>query len=151
MREYSITNKTLAIVPFGDDKSLVYENDNCFIIDNQPKKIMEDNCKYYGSSMNGRAKGTDSLIGISYKAPIIVEEKSPIVFFPTSSPRLRKCAWISLSNIDSYYYDDTLRKSIIKFINEDSLAFSLSYNILNNQILRANRLEYIIRKRRKEK
>lgn len=151
MNEYSISRKTLAIVPFGENKSLVYEDDDCFLIDSKPNKIMEKNCIYYGSSMDGRLKGTDNLIGISYKAPIIIEESNPLVFFPTSSPRLKKCAWISLNNINTYYYDKLINKSVVKFMNDETIAFSMSYNILNNQILKANRLEYVIRNRRKEK
>ena len=101
--------------------------------------------------MNGRLKGTDSLIGITYKAPIIVEENKPLVFFPTTSPRLKKCAWISLNNIDKYYYDNNSNKSTIIFLNEDTLSFAMSYNILNNQVLKANRLEYVIRSRKEKK
>ena len=151
MKNYSISKKTLAIIPCGEKKSLVYEEDDCFLVDSKPNKIMDFNCKYYGSSMNGRIKGTDSLIGISYKAPIIVEENNPIVFFPTTSPRLKQCAWISLNNIDKYYFDKDQNKSIVQFLNEESLEFSLSYNVLNNQILKANRLDYVLRKRRGEK
>lgn len=151
MREYSINKNTLAVVPFGEKKSIVYEKDDCFLINSRPNKIMDSSCKYYGSSMNGRLKGTDTLIGISYKAPIIVEEKNSLVFFPTTSPRLKKCAWISLNNIDSYYYDEILNRSVIKFLNDEKIEFSLSYNVLNNQILKANRLEYVLRKRKENK
>ena len=151
MKEYSINKNTLAILPFGDNKSIIYEKDDCFLVNTKPNKIMDDSCRYYGSSMEGRLKGTDNLIGISYKAPIIIEENKPLVFFPTSSPRLKKCAWISLNNISKYYYDDISNKSIIKFFNEETIAFSMSYNILNNQVLKANRLEYVLRNRKTEK
>lgn len=151
LKEYSINKDTLAVIPFGDKKSIVYEKDDCFLVNSKPNKIMDASCKYYGSSMSGRLKGTDTMIGISYKAPIVVEERSPIVFFPTTSPRLKKCAWISLNNIDFYYYDDNLKRSVIKFLNDESIEFSLSYNVMNNQILKANRLEYILRKRKEEK
>ena len=147
MREYSINKNTLAVLPFGENKSIVYEKDDCFLVRQKPNKIMDDSCKYYGSSMEGRLKGTDNLIGISYKAPIIIEENSPLVFFPTSSPRLKKCAWISLNNISRYYYDEISRKSVVKFLNDETIAFSMSYNILNNQVLKANRLEYVLRNR----
>lgn len=150
MKKYSISNKTLAILPFGEKKSLVYEDNDCFLVDSKPNKIMDYNCEYYGSSMNGRLKGTDNLIGISYKAPIIVEEKNLLVFFPTTSPRLKKCAWVNFNNIDNYYYDTFLGKSVIKFLNEETLTFPISYNILNNQILKSNRLEFVMRKRKEE-
>lgn len=147
MKEYSINKNTLAVLPFGENKSIVYEKDDCFLVSTKPNKIMDDSCKYYGSSMEGRLKGTDNLIGISYKAPIIIEENSPLVFFPTSSPRLKKCAWICLNNISRYYYDEISRKSVVKFLNDETIAFSMSYNILNNQVLKANRLEYVLRNR----
>jgi len=150
MKEYSINKDTLAVLPFGD-KSIIYEKDDCFLVNQKPNKIMDDSCKYYGSSMVGRLKGTDSLIGITYKAPIIIEEGGPLVFFPTSSPRLKKCAWVCLNNISKYYYDDISRKSVVKFLNEETIAFNMSYNILNNQVLKANRLEYVLRNRMKEK
>ena len=150
MREYSINKNTLAVLPFGE-KSIVYEKYDCFLINERPNKIMDDSCKYYGSSMLGRLKGTDALIGITYKAPIIIEEGSPLVFFPTSSPRLKKCAWVSLNNISKYYYDDISGKSVVKFLNDETIAFNMSYNILNNQVLKANRLEYVLRNRMNEK
>lgn len=150
MKEYSINKDTLAVLPFGE-KSIVYEKDDCFLVNERPNKIMDDSCRYYGSSMLGRLKGTDALIGITYKAPIIIEEGKPLVFFPTSSPRLKRCAWVSLNNISKYYYDDISKKSVIKFLNDETISFSISYNILNNQVLKANRLEYVLRNRMSEK
>lgn len=148
MREYSINKNTLAVLPFGENKSIVYEKDDCFLVNTKPNKIMDDSCRYYGSSMEGRLKGTDNLIGISYKAPIIIEENSPLVFFPTSSPRLKGCAWVCLNNISKYYYDTIGKKSVVKFLNDESISFSMSYNVLNNQVLKANRLEYVLRNRK---
>jgi len=148
MKEYSINKNTLAILPFGENKSIIYEKNDCFLVNTKPNKIMDESCKYYGSSMEGRLRGTDNLIGISYKAPIIIEENSPLVFFPTSSPRLKKCAWISFNNISKYYYDEIGKKSVIKFLNDESIGFSMSYNVLNNQVLKANRLEYVLRNRK---
>lgn len=151
MKEYSINKNTLAVLPFGDNKSIIYEKDDCFLVNTKPNKIMDESCKYYGSSMEGRLKGTDKLIGITYKAPIIIEENNPLVFFPTTSPRLKKCAWISLNNISKYYFDNISNKSVIRFLNDETIAFSMSYNILNNQVLKANRLEYVLRNRKNEK
>ena len=35
---------------------------------------MDDSCKYFGSSYQGRYEGTKNLIGMNYKLPIIIEE-----------------------------------------------------------------------------
>lgn len=148
MKEYEISKDTLAVIPYGDRKSKVYERNNSFIIDDTPNRIMDDSCKYYGSSINGRQQGTTKLTGITYKVPIIVSEEGNIIFFPTSSPRLKKCCWVSLNNIESYYYDFEKNLCIIIFDNNEKLEFDMSYCILNNQILKSHRLESIINKRK---
>ena len=52
--KYEISNGTLAIVPNEKDNSLVYEDDERYIIEDKPFKIMEDSCKYFGSTYEGR-------------------------------------------------------------------------------------------------
>ena len=87
------------------------------------------------------------MTGVTHKAPILVEDSHNIIFFPTSSPRLSNCGWISLNNIDSFRpYDD---ESLIRFNNNLTLQVSASNKIINNQVLRATRLESIIYKRKK--
>jgi phytoene dehydrogenase-like protein len=83
---------------------------------------MEESCEFFGSSLIGRQKGTTKLIGITHKAPIIIEETREIIFFPTTSPRLSCCSWISLKNIEKYYtslggkayYTSKVTKIIVK-------------------------------------
>ena len=150
MKNYEISKETLAVIPIGNKKSKVIEKDNTYIIDENPNKIMDDSCKYYGSSIGGRQQGTQNLTGISYKAPIIVQEEGSIIFFPTSSPRLKKCCWVSLNNIDSYYYDFEKKTCVIIFDNKSRIEFDMSYCILNNQILKSHRLESIVNKRKKK-
>ena len=73
MKDYEINKETLAIIPVGDKKSKVIEKNGAYIIDSRPNKVMDESCKYYGSSFEGRQKGTSNLTGITYKAPIIVQ------------------------------------------------------------------------------
>ena len=148
MKNYEISKDTLAVVPVGLNKSKVIEKDGDYIINKYPNKVMDDSCKYYGSSISGRQKGTTSLTGISYKTPIIVQEEGNIIFFPTSSPRLKNCVWLSLNNIDSYYYDFEKKACVIVFDNNSKLEIDMSYNVLNNQILKSQRLESIFNKRK---
>ena len=148
MKDYGISKKTLAVIPVGERKSKIIEKDGSYIIDESPNKVMDESCKYYGSSIGGRQKGTTNLTGISYKAPIIVQEEGNVIFFPTSSPRLKKCCWVSLNNIDSYYYDYEKRTCVIIFDNQEKIEFDMSYCVLNNQILKSHRLESIFNKRK---
>ena len=148
MKDYEISNDTLAILPYGTKGSIIYEKDCNFVIDNTPNNIMDDSCKYYGSSMHGRQQGTTKLTGISYKAPIIINEENNLIFFPTSSPRLKNCCWVSLNNIESYYYDYEKNTCVIIFDNHEQIEFDISFCVLNNQILKSHRLESIINKRK---
>ncbi|MCI8498576.1 MAG: hypothetical protein HFG33_04170 [Bacilli bacterium] len=146
MENYTISSKTLAIMPINKKRSKVYENENAFVVEKNARKIIAENCEYYGSSYEGRKKGTMELIGITHKAPILIEDSENLIFFPTSSPRLNDCGWVSLNNLDSYTpYDD---ESIIRFHNNLTLQVHASNKIINNQVLRATRLESIIYKRK---
>ena len=148
MNSYRINKSTLAVIPIENNKTKIYEIDDVIIVDRNSKKIIEDNCEYYGSSYEGRRKGTTELIGITHKSPIMIEESNNLVFFPTCSPRLKECAWISLNNVDNYSkYDNN---SIIRFCNNLTLELKVSNKIINNQILKATRLESVLRKRKEE-
>lgn len=146
MQEYEINEKTLAIIPISEIKTKIYEEAANFIINKPAIKIMEESCQFFGSSLSGRQKGTTRLIGVSHKAPIIIEESKEIIFFPTSSPRKHQCSWLSLKNIDSYYTKNKIL--FIKFKNNTQLELNISYGIIDNQILRATRLESVLRSRK---
>lgn len=148
MDEYEINEDTLALISL-DDKTKVFEKDKTFTVSKQTNLIMEDSCAYFGSSLSGRQKGTQNLIGVSYKAPIIVEESKNIIFFPTNSPRQKKCNWISLNNLERYYSKND--KIVLEFKNQQKIMLNLSYGIIDNQILRATRLEAVLRGRKMQK
>ena len=107
-----------------------------------PNKIVENSCEYFGSTLSGRQKGSYSLINITHKVPVIIEESKEIIFFPTVSPRLKDCSWISIKNITDYYEKDD--KVFINFEKNKTIDLDLSYNIISNQILRASRLESVL-------
>lgn len=148
MENYEINNNTVALYAMGD-KTRVYEEDANFIVNKSANEIMEESCEYFGSSLAGRKKGTENLIGVSYKAPIIVEESCNIIFFPTSSPRLADCSWLRLSSINRYYYENN--KLVVEFKNKDKIVLDTSYGIVDNQVLRATRLESVLNGRKLEK
>ena len=148
MNEYEVNDRTLALIG-KEDKTIVYEDEKIFNVNKSASEIMDDSCSYFGSSLLGRQHGTASLIGITHKSPIIVEETKEIIFFPTCSPRLKNCSWVSLKNIDNYYRDDNY--VVIKFKNNKKIRLKLSYGIVDNQVLRATRLESVLRGRKNTK
>ena len=147
MNHYKINKRTLAIVPISKSKSKIYEYNNVIVIKKNTEQVIKENCEYYGSSYEGRKKGTTELIGVTHKSPIIIEDTHHIIFFPTSSPRLKTCSWISLNNLESY--ESYENKSILKFQNELSIQLPVSNKIIDNQVLRATRLDSVSRHRKK--
>ena len=147
MGKYEINEKTLALKP-KNTRTMVYEDDRSFMVNEPATKIMEDSCTYYGSSLKGRKKGAQKVLKTRYKVPIIVEDVNNIIFFPTKSDRRTECAWISLNNIDNYYKEND--DMYIRFKNGKVLKVDESYNIIDRQILNATRLGCLMQERRKK-
>lgn len=145
MNEYEINAQTLAIIPISDNKSKVIEVNGDYIINASTLKIVDESCRFFGSSYEGRFCGTKKLIGITHKSPIIVEESRKIIFFPTKSPRLSSCAWLSFNNISEY--EGNGQDVIIKFSCGKVLNLHTSYTIIDNQVLRSTRLESVLARR----
>ena len=101
--------------------------------------MIDYNCKFYGSSYQGRCEGTKYLTGIKSKFPIIIEESRNIIFFPTSSSRNNDNSWIALNKIKNYKSDYYGTK--ILFENEKEIAVPISYYSIDNQYSRATMLK----------
>ena len=80
---YEFNKGTLAILPNGKESSLIYEDDSRYIIDDNPLNIMEDSCKYFGSSYEGRKNGAKEILGAEYKVPIVIADTNELIAFPT--------------------------------------------------------------------
>lgn len=146
MNNYEINDSTMAVIALDENKSKIIEKDNEYIIDQNSYEIMDFSCQYFGSSYQGRQDGSRYMLGSKYKPPIVVEESKEMIFFPTISPLLKDCSWISLKSIKSYENIDDKVKLILK--NDQEIILNISYYSLENQILRATRLESILRQRK---
>lgn len=142
---YEINASTLAIIPLSKDVSKVLEEEDVITVLKNPTDIIDDSCKYFGSSYLGRHEGTKTLIGMKYKCPIVIEETRGIIFFPTSSPRFDNCCWISLKKVLKYKKEKG--RTIIVFKNGYELPVAISVGSLENQILRSTLLESVLRNR----
>ena len=145
--KYEFSKGTLAIVPNEKDGSLVYEDDERYIIHSKPFNIMDESCKYFGRSYAGRKEGSKSILGAEYKVPIIVEETNNIIVFPTTSPFADDCVWISLNRVKNICKIDSNNSKII-FDNDKELIVPCSFRSLENQLSRASRLDLILRNRK---
>lgn len=144
--KYEISNGTLAIVP-EKEGSIVYEDDEQYNIGETPFKIMEDSCMYFGSSYNGRKESAREILGAEYKVPILVEDSDNLIVFPTTSPLSSDCVWISLKRIKNFEKIDGYNTKII-FDNNKEIIVPCSYRTVENQVSRAARLDFVMRKRK---
>ena len=135
MRYYIINEDTHAILPYLDIYSIIYERNEIKIIKRSPQSIINFNCLINGSTYDGRHKGSSKILGCSYKSPISIKDN--LIFFPTSSPRLKKCSWINLNSINLIDSYKDKKSSTITFDNNLKLLFHVSTTIINNQYLKA--------------
>ena len=146
MDSYEINKNTCAVVSVNDEITKVLESSDEYFVNKNSYEVMEDSCKYYGSSCEGRMKGTKLILGSNYKVPIIVEESNEIIFFPTESPMSKSCVWIALNNIEKYEKYNGFTK--VTFVSGKEMIIKMTITSFETQVLRANRLGSIIRKRR---
>ena len=142
--KYEISKGTLAILPNEKNSSVVYEDEERYIIKQTPFEIMEESCKYFGSTYEGRKDGAKEILGAEYKVPIIIEDSSNLIVFPTTSPLSEDCVWISLKRVEKIEKIDVNNTKII-FDNKKEIIVDSSYRTIENQLSRASRLDLILR------
>lgn len=146
MDSYEINKDTCAVVSVNESVTKVLENEDEYFINKSSYEVMEDSCAYYGSSCEGRVRGTKTILGSNYKVPIIIEESNDIIFFPTEAATNANCIWLALNNIKSYEKCNGFTKVI--FNSGKEILIKMSISSFETQLLRANRLGSILRKRR---
>lgn len=147
MLEYEISCKTCALLAVNNAETEVIEGENRFIINHRATKIIKKSCEYYGCTLEGRQKGSQKQLGMKYKLPIVIENTKELIFFPTVSPRLENCSWISLNNIKNYKKQGY--GTLVEFNNGTTIQLEISLETFENQINRATRLMLVTRQRSK--
>lgn len=147
VKKYEFSRGTLAVVPNDKNSSLVYEDEDRYIIHETPFQIMEESCKYFGSSYAGRKAGAKEILGAEYKVPIVVEDSDNLIAFPTTSPYSNECAWISLRRVSNISRIDGNTTRIV-FDNDKEIIVPCSFRSIENQLSRASRLDLVLRNRK---
>ncbi len=142
---YEINKDTCAVINLNDDLSKIIEQGNDYVLPKRTYEVMEDSCVYYGSTFDGRVKGTKMMLGSNYKLPIIIEESNDIIFFPTKGPDNEKCSWISLNNVLKYEPYEGYTK--VTFTEGKTLVLKITYRSFELQLLRATRLQSLLKSR----
>ena len=146
MEKYEINKETLAVVGINKNSTKIVEKEKEYYIKDIAYDVMEHSCKYFGSSYSGRVEGSKKMIGANYKLPIIVEESNDLIFFPVVTPDNPKCIWISLKWYDCVKVEGG--KTYIYLKNGKKIQISASKNSIENQVLRASRLLYVLNERK---
>lgn len=145
MKNYEINEDTYAIIGKNFGKTKIIEKNNEYEVENDAYKVMDENCKYYGSSYYGRVEASKLILNCSYKLPVVVEESNCIIFFPIKSTLVDDCTWINLNSIK--HIEKVDNKSKITFINDEEMIFDISKLSLENQIYKSSKLETTVFKR----
>lgn len=142
---YEINKDTCAILNYNNEISQIIEKNQEYLLPKKTFEVMEDSCAYYGSSYDGRVKGTKMMLGCNYKLPIIVEESNDIIFFPTNGTSNEKCSWISLNHV--LKYEEYKGYTKVTFTEGKSIVLKISISSFEMQLLRATRLQNLLKKR----
>lgn len=143
---YEIDLSTIMLMGIDDFRTKVVTLDDEFILDVDSKKIVDNSCKFFGSSLNDRVNMTKRLVNIKSKSPIVIEESRNIIFFPLKSIREKCNIWISFNNLEKYVKDGD--KTMFIFKNKKQVVIDFSYYIIDNQVTRSLMLDYELKKRR---
>lgn len=143
---YEINKGTMCLLQNINNTTIVIEEDNEYTVDENIHKIVSDSCKNFGSTFKGRTEGTRELTGIKYKTPIVISEYLSIIMIPTGSTRGELCHWVSLNSIKDISKTEN-NECIVNFINGKSVKLDISFFIMQNQLAKATRLEYCLRKK----
>lgn len=139
---YEINNETCAVNYESKECCSMIQREETIKINQPINQFINYNCNYFGSSFEGRIKGSKKLLGMKYKLPIIIEESQEIIFFPTKSYR-NNSSWIALNKI--LKYEKNGKSTIVTFTSGKTEKYDISYESFENQVLRATKLLLILK------
>ncbi|WP_284139466.1 MULTISPECIES: competence protein ComK [unclassified Virgibacillus] len=144
---HEVTPVTLAIIA-GEEanenaRAIILEEKKEYPVSIPPSRIIDQACKFYGSSLRGRQEGTKEICGITHKAPISIDPTSGMYFFPTNSPTNPKCSWIAHSHIDQVNRSKNQCTEIV-FKNGRSIVLDVSFGSMLNQVQRTAQFRYLL-------
>lgn len=149
---HEITPLTMAVLSKKDDEgttnAIVLEEKKEYTVHTTPTKMIDEACKFFGSSLKGRLEGTKDISRITHKAPIAIDPSSGMYFFPTASPSNTECSWIAHSHVKDIHSIGKTKTEII-FKNGRRIIVNVSYGSMMNQLQRTAQFRYSLDTRMK--
>ena len=149
MDAYEVNTDTLCLLELGKEKTKVIEKNDEFVVNKNIHKIIDESCKSFGSSLEGRLRGTEKLTNIRYKAPIVISEYFDIIMMTTGSRRGLKCHYIAFNYIKDFNEVSNkerkgLYKSYITFENNKKVYLEIGKGIIKNQMNKCALLKHFM-------
>jgi len=145
--ECGLTPQTMAVLAEYNELGKIYtrvlEKDNEFTIPKAPREVIDNACRYFGSSLESCQEGTREICDFSHKTPIVINLYCGMFFFPIISPQSDACSWISHSHILTLRDVKHLGTEII-FDNDKRtrIIVNVSYGSMTRQLLRTSHFRY---------
>ena len=100
---YQIKKETQALVPkydeFGNLCTVVYELYGTYTVNQSPRRLLEENCSFYGCAYEGCLKAAKAILGLKQMVPICINQALQLYVMPTCSPDSDQCCWLALDHI----------------------------------------------------
>ncbi len=136
--DYIINSEPVVMMSVSNSCCRVVEKNDEFLVNLSLEKIIDNSCKYFGSSLEGRKASSKYHLKYDYKLPIIIDETRNILAFPTKSYKTVDNYVIFINNIKDYEkIEDGI---LLYFYNENTYIIKESYGIFENQYLKSQKL-----------
>lgn len=149
MNNYIINNRTIAL--FKDkSNTVVFEEDKKLYVKLSIGKILDNSCRYYGSTHKGRTNGIKEMLKSKYNNPILIEESKNLILFPTESIRNESYALFAYQKIINYEQKEGNKLEIL-CSNNIMLTINYTKTRLERQIVKCIILNNILNERKRMK
>jgi len=145
VENYIINNKTIAILK-NNNKTIIYDVDNIRVINKNIKRILDENCSFYGSSLSGRKKSAKNILNIHYKVPVVVKED--VILLQVNNIRNKECLFLVLNKIVDYKLENQKLKIIC--INKQVFLINISKNSFEKMLINSIKLNNILKWQKSE-
>lgn len=148
VENYIINRFTMAVLPDSSNTCTeILEYEENLVVQKRTMEVIDQSCRYFGSSYNGRKDGTKDLMGVTHKPPIVIDPANTIYFFPTTSSTRPQCAWLSHGYVKDYYSETEHDNTVVTFTNGKQITLTMSVGSFENQLFRTAQLRTIISSR----
>ncbi|WP_414043573.1 competence protein ComK [Macrococcus animalis] len=101
------------------------------IVDERPEKLLEDTLTYFGSNIKTRKQSVKILTGQAHHLPIMIEASLEWIYYPIHQKKTHFQLYINPKMI--YHFEGNKEKSIIYFVNNESIEIPQHISFIQKQ------------------